>query len=155
MNKFYYADSSSLVKRHVAEAGNGFVNSEFAPASGNIVITAKISIVEVLSALNRRLREAALTRVDYQDISTEFLRAVELEYQVVDLTDAVLMESKRLLESYPLRAGDAIQLASAVTAQNLLSANNLSPLIFLASDVRLLDAAHAEGLITDDPQKYA
>lgn len=154
MSKYFYADSSSLVKRHVAEAGSAFVKNEFEPASGNIVITAKISIVEVLSAFNRRVREAALTSIDYQDITTEFLKAVEIEYQVIDLTDAVLLESKKLLESYPLRAGDAVQLASAISAQNLLSDNSLPPLTFLASDIRLLNAAQHEGITTDDLQNY-
>lgn len=154
MNNFYYADSSALVKRHVAEIGSGWIKDEFDAAGGNIVITTKLSIVEVLSALNRRQREATLAAADYQDIAKAFLEAVELEYQIVDLTDAVLLESKRLLEIYPLRAGDAVQLASAVASQNILSGKNLSTLIFLASDVRLLNAAKSEGLTTDDPQNY-
>ncbi|MFN2393658.1 MAG: type II toxin-antitoxin system VapC family toxin [Pyrinomonadaceae bacterium] len=154
MSKFYYADSSSLVKRHVAEIGSHWVRNEFNAASGNIVITAKISVVEVLSALNRRQREAALTTTDYQDIAKDFLKVIELEYETIEITDAVLLESKRLLEVYPLRAGDAVQLASAIISQNLLSAKNLSPLTFLASDVRLLNAAQGEGLITDDPQNH-
>lgn len=154
MNKFYYADSSSLVKRHVAEVGSAWIKNEFDAAGGNIIITAKLSIVEVLSALNRRQREATLAAADYQDIFKEFLEAVELEYQIVDLTDAVLLESKRLLELYPLRAGDAVQLASAVVSQNILSSKKLPTLTFLASDVRLLDAAKSEGLTTDDPPNH-
>jgi uncharacterized protein len=154
MNKIYYADSSSLVKRHVAEIGSIWSKKEFDPSSGNIVITSKISVVEVLSALNRRCRESALTIADYQDVTVEFLEAVEFEYQIVDLTDVVLLESKRLLETYPLRAGDAVQLASAVISQNILSAKSLSALIFLASDVRLLNAANGEGLFAEDPQNY-
>jgi len=71
-----------------------------------------------------------------------------------ELSDAVLLEAQRLLETYPLRAGDAIQLASALLANAQLQTANLHALIFLASDARLLTAAMSEGLQTDDPQNH-
>lgn len=73
---------------------------------------------------------------------------------MADLTDAVLLEEQRLLETHPLRAGDAIQLASALLANAQLQSANLPALIFLASDARLLTAANSEGLPTDDPQNH-
>lgn len=152
MSETYYADSSALVKRHVAEIGTLWIQKEFSPASKNKIVTAKLSVIEVLSVLNRRRRENSLTANDYAQISTEFLEAVETEYQILELTDAVLLETKRLLEIYPLRAGDAIQLASALLSNNGLLSANFSALVFLASDVRLLSAAKDEGLQTDDPQ---
>jgi hypothetical protein len=61
MNTFYYADSSALVKRHIPEIGSAWIEQEFDAASGNRIITAKLTIVEVLSALNRRQREAGIS----------------------------------------------------------------------------------------------
>lgn len=78
MNKFYYAGSSSLVKRHVAEVGSAWVKNEFDAASGNIIITVKLSIVEVLSALNRRQREATLAAADYQVFPKNFSKQSNL-----------------------------------------------------------------------------
>jgi hypothetical protein len=58
------------------------------------------------------------------------------------------------LEKYPLRAGDEIQLASAILANEILAQANFPELTFLASDQKLLDAANAENLQTDNPQFY-
>ena len=116
MNVFYYADSSVLVKRHIPEIGSQWIEQEFDAASGNRIITAKLSVVEVLSAVNRRQREADISATEYTKFSSDFLAFVETNYRIFELTDAVLIEAQRLLETYPLRAGDAIQLASALRA---------------------------------------
>lgn len=154
MNIFYYADSSALVKRHIPEIGSQWIEQEFDAASGNRIITSKITIVEVLSAMNRRHREASISTAEYAKFSADFLAFTETDYRIFEFTDAVLIESKRLLETHPLRAGDAIQLASALLANAQLQSAKLPALIFLASDARLLTAANVEGLQTDDPQNH-
>jgi len=154
MSETYYADSSALVKRHISEAGSAWIEQEFDAASGNRIITTKLSVAEVLSALNRRRREANITATEYAKFSGDFLSFVETDYEMFELSDAVLLEAQRLLETYPLRAGDAIQLASALLANAQLQTANLPALIFLASDARLLTAATSEGLPTDDPQNH-
>lgn len=108
MSETYYADSSALVKRHISEIGSGWIEKEFDPASGNKITSAKLSIVEVFSAMNRRLRELSISGAEYTKFSNDFLSFVETEYEMIDLSDAVLLESQRLLGNYPLRAGDAI-----------------------------------------------
>jgi uncharacterized protein len=151
MDQIYYADSSVLVKRHVREIGSGWFSRLVAADAGNTVVTSSLSIVEVLSALNRRMREAAIDPADYQQLANDFLFVSNNEYHIVDFMAPVIAESRRILESYVVRAGDAIQLASAVLARKaLLSAFPTAP-IFLASDERLLRAAEAEGFTTDDP----
>jgi len=59
-----------------------------------------------------------------------------------------------LLERHPLRAYDAMHLASALLTQTELEANRLPPLIFLTADDRLLDVAQAEGMKTDNPNRH-
>ncbi len=154
MSETYYADSSALVKRHISEAGSAWIEQEFDVASGNRIIIAKLSVVEVLSAMNRRRREANITATEYAKFSGGFLSFVETDYETVEMSDPVLLEAQRLLETHPLRAGDAIQLASALLANTQLQSANLPALIFLASDARLLTAANSEGLQTDDPQNH-
>lgn len=154
MISFYYADSSALIKRHIPEIGSAWVKQIFDAASGNGVITSKLTVIEVLSAMNRRQREASISATEYASFSGDFLAFAENDYQIFELSDAVLIEAQRLLETYPLRAGDAVQLASALLANAELQKAKLSPLIFLASDVRLLSAANDEGLQTDDPQNH-
>lgn len=154
MSETYYADSSALVKRHVAEAGSAWIEQGFDAAHGNRIITTKLSVAEVVSALNRRRREANITPTEYAKFSGDFLSFVETDYEMFELSDAVLLEAQRLLENYPLRAGDAIQFASALLANTQLQSANLPALIFLASDARLLTAATSEGLRTDDPRNH-
>jgi hypothetical protein len=50
---YYYADSSVLVKRHVHEMGTAWFRALAEPTAGNVIITTRISMVEVYSALNR------------------------------------------------------------------------------------------------------
>jgi hypothetical protein len=72
----------------------------------------------------------------------------------VSLEAAILQLSEDLLERHPLRAYDALQLASAMTVQSRLSINTLPPLTFISADVRLLTVASAEGLLVDDPSSH-
>ena len=154
MNETYYADSSALVKRHISEDGSVWIEQEFDAARGSRIITTKLSVAEVLSAMNRRRRDANITATEYTKFSGDFLSFVETDYEMFQLSDAVLLESQRLLETYPLRAGDSVQLASALLANAQLQTANLPTLIFLASDARLLTVANSEGLQTDAPQNH-
>lgn len=150
----FYADSSVLVKRHVPEAGSDWFQSLAAPAAGHLIITARISLVEVYSALNRRLREAQLDPNDYAQIAADFAALCAAEYELAELTPAVIQRARQLLERYPLRAYDAVQLASALLTNETLQAIGLPDLTFLAADTRLLTAAQAEGLSTANPNDY-
>ena len=151
MNLTYYADSSVLVKRHVAEVGGAWFTNLADPANSNTIVTASLSVVEVISAFTRRKRAAGISPTDYATIVTDFLAVAHGEYRFIRLNRQVQNQARRLLETYPLRAGDAVQLASALVARNALAAIHLANLIFLASDTRLLDAARAEGFTVDDP----
>jgi predicted nucleic acid-binding protein len=66
----YYADSSALVKRHIPEIGSAWFQALADLDAGNTIITARVSMVEVYSALNRRIREATLDTVDYARLLT-------------------------------------------------------------------------------------
>lgn len=150
----YYADSSALVKRHVIEAGTAWMQALCLPENNNVIITARLSMVEVYSALNRRVREANLEASDYLDLENDFTVACLSDYQLVELTPEVVEQAKGLLERHLLRAYDAVQLAAARVANAAIGAAGLPPLIFLAADDRLLAAAQAEGLQADNPSMH-
>lgn len=154
MNEIFYADSSVLVKRHVSETGSVWFQNLVLPASNNEIITAKLSIPEVFSAFNRRRRTATISQIDYNDFAKDFSNLTNTEYHLLDLSDSIIAESQRLLETHPLRAGDAIQLATAIYARNLLQNSKLTAPIFLASDIKLLNAATAEGFTIDNPNLH-
>lgn len=143
-----------LVKRHVQETGSDWFRQIADPSSGNAIITSRLSIPEVFSALNRRVREAKLDAADYTVIASDFEALVADEYEVINLDDAVIWKARRLLENYYLRAGDAVQLASAIVATERLVAAQLSPAVFIAADNRLLNAARTEGLLLEDARAH-
>jgi predicted nucleic acid-binding protein len=150
----YYADSSVLVKRHVHEVGTAWFRELTDAAAGNMIVTTRVSMVEVYSALNRRQRELDLDTVDYTQIASDFATICATEYQFVELTAPVVERARLLLERHPLRAYDAVQLASALLAQETFQTVGLPPLVFLAADDRLLAAAQAEGLMTENPNAH-
>ena len=52
---------------------------------------------------------------------------------------------------HKLRGYDAVQLATALVANEALTAADLAPLLFVTADAALVAAAGAEGLATDNP----
>jgi uncharacterized protein len=53
-----------------------------------------------------------------------------------------------------LRGYDAVQLAVALTVNNTLLSQQISPLLFVSADQDLLTAASNEGLSTGDPNQH-
>ena len=154
MNNVYYADSSVLVKRHIAEIGGNWVIALTHPSGTSAIISSELSLVEVFSAFCRQKREKTITDVDFKAHVRDFEIAANNEYDFYQLDSTIIAESQRLLEKYPLRSGDAVQMASAVVVRTSLLNAGLKEPIFLASDDKLLDAAIAEGFTTDNPHLH-
>ena len=150
----YYADSSVLVKRHIPEAGTLWFRTLADPLVGNVIITGRISVVEVYSALNRRVREGTLDPTIYATLAADFDSVCTAEYRLLELGPVVAGRACDLLERYPLRADDAVQLATALSANNLLLASGLQAVTFLSADARLLSAAQAGGMLVNDPNAH-
>jgi predicted nucleic acid-binding protein len=110
--------------------------------------------VEIYSALNRRVREGSLSQFDYQAIAADFEALCQFEYQLIAVTPKLITQTRTLLETYPLRAYDALHLATALEVNMLLTTSNRDPLIFLGADVRLLEAAQTAGLETTNPNLH-
>jgi hypothetical protein len=60
----------------------------------------------------------------------------------------------QLVNQYPLRAYDAIQLASMLRIQPAFATATSTSLVFLSADDRLLIIAQTAGLQTDNPNNY-
>ncbi|MGH9845694.1 MAG: type II toxin-antitoxin system VapC family toxin [Blastocatellia bacterium] len=150
----YYADTSVLVKRHLTEKGSAWVRALSAPLAGNLIITTQLSLVELYSALNRRVRENSINSLWYTRIIAVSNRIWSSQYDIIGLNASLVSETRDLCERHPLRAYDAVQLASAIQARrDLLAAGSAAP-IFLSADDRLLKAAQAEGFATDNPNSH-
>lgn len=149
----YFLDSSALVKRYVNETGSQWIRSLLADPSEHTILIAQITPVEVYSATMRRVREGALDLTVSSHLRLALMLHLEHQYRVVLITPQVIWQAQGLLERHPLRAFDAVQLASAVTANERLVGGNLTPLVFVSADGQLIQAAVIEGLLTEDPNK--
>jgi predicted nucleic acid-binding protein len=96
--------------------------------------------VEVISALTRRRREGSLKLPDFRKAKAQLV-LLERAWSEVILLERVREHARRLLESHPLRAADALQLAAAVLA----SEENPQGVPFVTLDHRLALAAEKEG----------
>ena len=81
----YFFDSSALVKRYVNEAGTDWVTSLIDPATGHEIFLARISGVEVVSAIKRREGRALHRR-----------RTRKRQYQTFELTLLLSLRCLRL-----------------------------------------------------------
>jgi predicted nucleic acid-binding protein len=126
------------VKRYVEEPGTDVVRRLL---TEGVVTTARFSQTEIASGLARRSREGAFSDSE-RDRALLAVHADFAALALVELTGAVIAKSIGLLVRRILRAADALQLASCLELRERLDL----PVVFVAWDKRLLDAARAEGL---------
>ena len=150
----YYLDSSALSKRYAEETGTPWLRGILAPTAGNAIVTARITMVELHSALARRLREGSVDAQACLVAVQAFNQHCAVEYRFVELELNVVALARDLLDRHPLRPYDAVQLAKALRANGALQAAGLPPLLFLSADDRLITAAVPEGLATDNPNSH-
>lgn len=138
---YAYFDTSALIKRYVEELGRREVLGLL--RKNNCVVSAVLP-VEVQSALRRRLAESTL---DTKRVSATLkrLNADRAFWTVIDVSSDVLATAETLTAAHPLRALDAIHVASA----KLFGARITSPTFtFVSADKRQTNAAEALGIRT-------
>lgn len=146
----YFVDTSGLAKRYINEQGSSWVINWIAPAAGNIIIVSAITSVEMFSVFARREREKAISPGLSRIVRNDFLFHLENEYLSIEIDSFILARSRDLINTYPLRTLDALQLACAIHAKTSLNA----PIAFISADTNLLLAATTEGFITDNPNLH-
>jgi len=147
----YFLDSSALIKRYVQERGSAWVRILAFPETGHTWLLARATMVEIYSALARRAREGSVSTADCAAAANAFTAHSQTEYEFVDLDYRVVRRARQLLDRQVLRALDAIQIASALVANDVLVDTSLPPLILLSSDDRMNQAALVEGLAVENP----
>ncbi len=150
----YFLDSSALVKRYVSETGSAWIQQITDPQTGNSLFIARITWVEVRSALARRQREGSLTLAAVNQLIQIFRSDLNNQYQVIELDSTLAETAGQLVSQYPLRAYDAVQLASVLRIQPAFATTQSTQLIFLTADNRLSAIATALGLLTDNPNNH-
>jgi len=137
-----FADSSAIVKLYVNEPGHEVIRAQ------SSVVVGQVARMEIPAAFWRKHRIGELGVSDAQVLTGEF----EADYFgtpddpprfiVVAVTAAIVDDAAVLCARYPLRAYDALQLASALRARS--ADPGLGTMAVF--DATLASAAAAEGL---------
>ena len=133
-----YWDASAIVPLLVQESASEWAYSHI--KSDGSVVTWYWTVVEIRSAIERRMREGQLPRPDYRRL-VDRLNALASEWDEVADGLAVRQQAVNLLGRHALRAADAGQLAAA----QLVAEHNPASLEFVCLDRRLSEAAEREG----------
>ncbi len=129
-----FFDSSAFVKRYVEEEGSQIVD-DICRETTELSLSV-ICVPEILSALNRRIREKRLSQKDYARIKQHFSDDVR-DAMIINLIPEVIATSTKLLEASPLRAMDALHVACAIVWRAD---------VFVSSDKQQVAAAGKAGL---------
>ena len=131
-----FLDSSAFAKRFVEEAGSEKVEALCARATE--LGLSVICVPEIVSALNRRLRERVVTSTQYVQAKRRLLDDVR-DADIIHLTPTVIGSAIGILEESPVRAMDALHVACAL---------EWGAELFASSDTQQLHAARRAGLTT-------
>jgi predicted nucleic acid-binding protein len=127
-------DSSAFAKRYIFEDGSETVEQLLQDASQLALCV--ILVPEIISGLNRRLREQVLSPYDYRHAKKQLLNDVH-DAVLIQITPAVISRTVKLLENNVLRAMDALHVACALEWHAEL---------FVSADKRQVEAAKNAGL---------
>jgi predicted nucleic acid-binding protein len=134
-----YVDTSALVKVFVDEVGSLWIRRVTDQAE--LVGTSALTYIETLSALARRQREKSLTAPSQHQAINQ-LSDRWSSCSVIPVTEQLIAVAAQLVLRYPLKAYDAIHLASAIELQTTVN----RPITFAAFDDQLNRAAKKEKL---------
>lgn len=136
-----YLDSAYVAKYYVNERDAIAVRKLIRGTSH--ICTSYWALVEVICVFHRHVREGSLTVAQSRELIDTFRTHVEADlWNMIPVTDALLRRTASLVRALPsdapLRAGDAVHLASALDAGEMEIWTN---------DRHLLAAAGAVGLV--------
>jgi predicted nucleic acid-binding protein len=145
----FFIDSSALVKRYRNEGGSQRVAKLLAGANRPLI--ARLTAVEVSSALVRRARATGLSaetlRIAIEALDADLRDSIDL----IELDDLVMEHAVAMTRKYGLRGADAIQLACLILAYRQMPDLQL---VLLSADDELNAAAVAEGFSVENPNLH-
>ncbi len=150
-----FLDTSVFVKLYFKEAGSEAIVNR-STASNQMLAASVMSFAEVHSAMARKYREKQITSVELSRLRGSFERDWKNLIHAVELNQQTMAALPGLVEQYPLKAADAIQLSAALWLKNNLDAGKYSGagkvLEFGVSDQILAETARKCGLSVFNPE---
>ena len=149
--KVYFLDTSALVKRYHRERGSKEIDALFTEQDRRIIIS-DLSIIELGSALAKKVREGEITVEKYHRAIGFFCQDVVTEaIQVETLGEIDKAVAAALLETYSLRTNlrtlDSLQLAMMKRVSEI----QLDQI--LCADQTFCSLIQKEGLVVRNPEE--
>jgi uncharacterized protein len=146
----YFVDTSALVKRYVQEVGTAWVRGLTHRRAGNQILLARITVVEVTSAVARRRAGRTISTAQASSFLSQFRKHIAGRYTILEITPGLLADAATLANRHDLRAYDAVQLAAALELNRISQGG----IVLASSDRELNAAAQADGLTVEDPNLH-
>jgi len=150
----YYLDASAIVKRYLPETGSQWVSALWRRTGTVSLFSAAVVNVEVVCALSRAQREGRIGMKRRNESAALFVLEAQRILQSIATSAQILQSAHHLALRYPLRAYDAVHLATALELVQRLLPFGVSIPIFVSADTNLLAAARAEGLMIENPSEH-
>ena len=151
----YFLDASAAVKRYADEPGSTWIRGITEPQARNTILLAEITLAEVAAALAAKHRAPkGITLEQRNRVLSRFLQDCEDHFVLLSVERSVIDRAVELAQRHRLRAYDAVQLATALDANEIMQSQTLPALTFVAADRDLLTAAAAERLSVENPLNY-
>jgi predicted nucleic acid-binding protein len=156
---YAYLDASALVKYYVPERGSPWVANQLdsRDLDGNLVQVAEttlLSSVEVVCAIERAVRMGRIDAASRDIARRRLLLDMRRRFRVFGVDSDLVLRASELAEAYPLRAYDAVHLATALTLNTWLAEQRLPSCVLLSAAEDLLAAARSEGLVVENPNDH-
>jgi len=151
----FFMDASAVVKRYSVETGSAWLTALIGPTTGHASILAEITLAEVAAAFAAKHRApGGITQKERDNALALFLSHCNTEYELVAVNRFIIDRAVSLTQNHKLRGYDAVQLAAALAANDVLVTAGLSQLVLVTADDDLAAAAGAEGLIAENPNLH-
>ena len=147
----YFLDTSALLKRYLNEVGSVCLRRLFGPGD-TLFYQTFLTPLEVTSALYRQHRTRHLSAEEISLLLKSYAAHSHEEYLLVPYSESIMDLAGRLIARHPIRALDAVQLASVLWLRDHLPGNAPTP-IFVSADDRLVTFALREHLQAENPEK--
>lgn len=144
----YYLETSALVKLYVYEVGTERLLGLTASDAGHRFAILSLSQVEFRAAIRRRQRSREISGPQADELIESFQQHSEGKFLIQSFSDSLLDVALALLDGYPLRGYDAMQLAGYLMLRSISGTEEPT---FVCADKALLAAARNEGCAVFDP----
>ena len=144
----YYLETSALVKLYVYETGTDRLLGLTASDAGHRFAILSLAQVEFRAALRGRQRRGEIPDYAAAELVETFRRHAEGKFLIQSFSDSLLDVALALIDSYPLKGYDAMQLAGYLVLRSISGAEEPT---FVCADRVLLSAARNEGCAVLDP----